>query len=511
MSGASSPARTPSPLASLPVDLLPSLLEPLAFRRADLRNLCLVNQQWNAVATPLLYRWIRMFGRDLVNTPALFEQLAQSPRLCLLVRKLEIRVFPLSMILKERWAMEEQAVKVLRQARNVRELIWTRKGAMSDELRLLLPATTAVADSLPRSILEAITDLPNLDSFEFNASAGIAWTPTLLLKLPRLRSLSVILPDRTVASLLPSILANQQKLAEGDGLGLEELTILCRESPVVNDKIMLECATALAHGSLTNLALAGCAKLTNAHLLRLLPSLPKLRHLALEATGISPSFYTLAAPHLSSLLSLKITHPGPRHPLLAEFLPSVAHLLRHTPQLHSFTLYHSGSSTGAQGVREWPVVGSEFIEDLVASVGGGLRKFECSGVLMRISTLVALTDGARQLRDLVAHLGHELELVRSHLSLECLDLNIYRHRTPSDKALRIYPISKRSTSSLSATTSSATTSSPSQSSSSSSLLPRSPFSPPPQLLAHAQPNRLPQPRLEHQARPARSRRRDEQR
>jgi hypothetical protein len=72
--------------------------------------------------------------------PSLFRALADSPRLCALVHKLEIRVFPLSMILTERLEMEAQAVKVILQAVNVRQLIWTRKGALTDRCVLASPS-----------------------------------------------------------------------------------------------------------------------------------------------------------------------------------------------------------------------------------------------------------------------------------------------------------------------------------------------------------------------------------
>lgn len=73
-----------------------------------------------------------MFGRDLTRVPTLFQQLANSPRLCGMVRKLEIRVYPIYMLVEEKVEMQRLAVKVLRQCVGLRELIWTRKGALTD-------------------------------------------------------------------------------------------------------------------------------------------------------------------------------------------------------------------------------------------------------------------------------------------------------------------------------------------------------------------------------------------
>ena len=194
-------------------------------------------------------------------------------------------------------------------------------------------------------------------------------------------------------------------------MGLEELTVLSRESPVINDEVLEACYSALSHSGLINLALAGCAKLTGAPLLRLLPTL-HLQHLALEATNINPSFYLNAAPFLSHLVSLKVTHPGPRHSTLSAFFPAIASLLRHTLRLEAFTVYHSGTA-GMSGIREWPVCDVGFVQELSLTVGSRLRKFECSGVLMRMGAVEALA--CPELRDLVIHVGHDLDLVRQTL------------------------------------------------------------------------------------------------
>lgn len=243
---------------------------------------------------------------------------------------------------------------------------------------------------------------------EFNAHTDLSpgsWTPELLLKLPpQLTSLSLILPDRKVASILPTLLANQSK-------SLSSLTILCRESPAINDTVLYHIIPIFANPSsdtrLTSLALAGCSKLTHAPLLELFKSLPHLQHLALESNGIAPNSYSLFAPYLTNLISIKLTHPGPRHSSLNQFYPSLTELIRHTLQLESFTLYHSGTT----GSEDWPIVEKGFVKVLVEAVGDRLRKFECSGVLMSISTVEALALGAKDLRELVIHLGYEKEMV----------------------------------------------------------------------------------------------------
>jgi len=156
--------------------------------------------------------------------------------------------------------------------------------------------------------------------------------------------------------------------------------------------------------------------LTGTPLLTLLPTLPHLENLALEACSLDPSFYILAAPSLTQLKSLKLTHPGLRHPTLPTFFPALETLLRHTTRLSAFTLYYSGASTG--GRRDWPTVSNDFIQNLTESVGSNLRKFEVSGVLIDVDAVQVLLDGSRGIKDLVLHLGETFDLVSCVLSLQ---------------------------------------------------------------------------------------------
>ncbi|GAA5900207.1 F-box protein [Sporobolomyces salmoneus] len=407
----------PTSLSDLPPELLPDILSPLV-RRQDLYTICLVSREWRVIGQQLLYRWIRLFGRDLAIAAKLFETLASTPRLARLVRRLEVRVYPLSNVVKERRAMEELANKMLKNCENIEELVWTRKGALTD-------------------VFETIVTLPRLHTFELNASTNLSpgsWDASHLVNLPPLRSLSLILPDRNVAGVLPDFLARQKR---NDNLKLEELSILCRESTVINDRIISSIVPHLSNSRLRSLGLAGCSKLTGAPLLNLLPHLPHLANLALEACNLDPSFYTLAAPSLSQLKSLKLTHPGPLHPTLNRFFPSLETLLQHTRQLTAFTLYYSGASTG--GIREWPTVSQDFVQSLTESVGKNLRKFELSGVLIDVDAVEVLTNGSRAIKDFVLHLGEQFDL--AHLTacfaplVEMRTLHILSQRadvTPDD-------------------------------------------------------------------------------
>lgn len=151
MSGAA-PASTVADFSSLPLDLLPTILGHLS-NRQDLRTCTLVSRTWNHTATPLLYRWVRMFGKDLNILPELFELLASTPRLAEMVKVLEVRVYKKSYKLVERLEMNDLAVRVLGACRNVESLTWTRIGSVTDDT------------------MDAIADLTNLKHLELNGKS----------------------------------------------------------------------------------------------------------------------------------------------------------------------------------------------------------------------------------------------------------------------------------------------------------------------------------------------------
>lgn len=126
------PSPAPADFSSLPLDLLPTILSHLN-KRQDLRTCTLVSRTWNRTATPLLYRWVRIFGKDLNVLPDLFEMLASTPRLAQMVRVLEVRVYKKSYKVEETVAMNELAVRVLEACSNVESLTWTRIGSVTDD------------------------------------------------------------------------------------------------------------------------------------------------------------------------------------------------------------------------------------------------------------------------------------------------------------------------------------------------------------------------------------------
>lgn len=248
------------------------------------------------------------------------------------------------------------------------------------------------------------------------------------MRLPRLRGLSLLMPDRAIVDLLPEVCRKQVELDSDaaartgrSASGLETLTILSRDSPVLSNTHLALLAPHLT--ALTALTLTGCPKVNDQPLLDFLRHTPSLLHLALEGVGISPTFFaTLAATGVVPLLrSLKTTHPGPSHRASSQFYPSLETFITSSAasDLTSLTHYCSGAGSGGTQRVAWPVVPLMFVKELVRCRGEALRRFEVNGILVGLRELGELCVGARGIQYLVCHLA-EKDVVSSILPLSVL-------------------------------------------------------------------------------------------
>lgn len=300
------------------------------------------------------------------------------------VRKLEVRVWPLSQPLVNQAPLVDAILKALSQTDQLRSLQWTRNGSFSDE------------------VLTAITKLPRLEELEINAHSWYpgAWDPGLMFDLPKLKSLSLILPDRRVADLLPDLLA-AQATRDNDGLGaqgLRSLAILSRDSPTFTPEHVARLCPHV--GSLTSLTITGCIRLNDSSLVALLSKTPLLEHLALEGVGNTRFlFHSLATQrHVPRLRSFKTTHPGVGHRDSNEFYPSLATFIESGSMLESVTHYCTGVMTGV-----WPRVPRAFVDRVTAARGPAMKRFEVNGITLAIDDLQALCEGMPGLEYLVCH------------------------------------------------------------------------------------------------------------
>jgi len=272
-------------------------------------------------------------------------------------------------------ALQDETLATLKHTRNLKSLVWTRKG------------------SLRADIMDAICALPDLEKLELNASPAGGWSASQILNLPRsLKSLSLLLPDREVISnTLPRWLTSE----EPSRIALASMSIICLDSPVVNGHSLQ--AISLGMTSLTSLTLIGCNKLRDEDILQAIKRCGRLRHLAIEAVAISSGFYEHAAPFLPYLESLRTSHPGRRDPHIDEYYAGLVHLVEVCPRFKSFTHYLSGDT--ARGYH--PQVSPKFINALVQHAGERMVRFEISGLSMALESVQDICLRCRNIEQLV--------------------------------------------------------------------------------------------------------------
>jgi hypothetical protein len=310
--------------------------------------------------------------------------------LCSHVRELEVRVYPLSALSKLE-KLQAEVLSTLKHLKNLKALVWTRKGSLSAEM------------------FEAICQLGQLERLELNATPAGGWKAEQILQLPRsLQVLTLLLPDREVVSYyLPQWLRKRHERAincasedaRQDRLKtpLRQLSIVCLESPVVNTTTLADLAQAGVSG-LTSFTLHGCTRLSDGDVLNFLKSAPHIRHLALEAVSVSPTFYISAAPLLPNLESLRTSHPGRKSQRTDDYYQGLSELVAACERTFtSFTHYLSGDTERGRH----PEVPHWFLTHLVQSCRATLTKIEISGLSLQAISVRDICMTAKELQQLV--------------------------------------------------------------------------------------------------------------
>lgn len=238
-----------------------------------------------------------------------------------------------------------------------------------------------------------VAELPSLEYLEINGSHGSEWDPAHLLRLPQtLRSLVILLPERDIVSdILPEWLATLTPNVSA----LSKLSLISFQSSVLNSTTIWEIGKSL--GSITNLTIHGCTKMTDAAMLFALKNCGQLEHLSLESAGISDTFFADAVPYLRHLKSLRTNHPGRRWGKGDGHYQSLTKLVKNCPHLCSFTHYLSGDAE--RGLH--PPVSSSFLTALLDTCGQRLARLELSGLNVALDDARSIFFRARNLEHLV--------------------------------------------------------------------------------------------------------------
>lgn len=299
-------------MRALPGELVPLILAQLAWRTADLARCCLISRWWYRHAVPLLYE--RLWLRDQTRLVRVFQSLASAPALARWLRIVELRVFPFGMPAERLEELEAHIVQALQHATQLRVLAWTRTGSLSD-----------------RVLLGLFDRMTCLERLELTGNTR-TWSPEVLARhMPRtVTDLSFVLPDRTLAAHLVAIVARLQG-------NLRRLTLLCLDSPVITDALLV--ALAPHAPRLTSLALVGCKQVHGPGVHALVS--PALRELALEAVALAPEELVALAPRVAHISHLTLTTPR-RLDEAPAFFAASAHLIDTCTGLHYLTLYARG-------------------------------------------------------------------------------------------------------------------------------------------------------------------------
>ncbi|OCF33621.1 hypothetical protein I316_04695 [Kwoniella heveanensis BCC8398] len=272
-------------------ELVPSVLEHFDQPR-DLAKICRVSREWCRIGRRKLYEhvWIRPWEDGChFKLVLLFDTLHKHPELCSLIKRLDVRFFPLAARGEERSDLDDHVKRAMENMRNLRSLVWTRD-------RSLNPA-----------FIETIADLDHLTSLEISGHSYRYYDPALLGTMPALRDLRIMMPDPNLKSHLVDVV---KTLAQRPAGGLRGLGIICQTSSLIDDAIFKTIAPDLS--KLKRLTLWGCSRVTRDGVFSILSeAADEVAELSLDALPHSGLLDLASSPSLPRLntLSLSMTTP----------------------------------------------------------------------------------------------------------------------------------------------------------------------------------------------------------
>ncbi|KAI0030157.1 hypothetical protein K488DRAFT_79788 [Vararia minispora EC-137] len=397
------------PSHDLPIELFPLIVGHVV-KASHLACICLVNKPFYALAVPLLYKrivirhWYTDWKRRVIRV---FQTLADCPQLALHVnilgkgshQELFIGDFPKGLKVTESDALLEICARALRNAEQLRSLIWTRDSSLSSE------------------ILNALAQNAHLTQLSINGNPGRRYDPAQLLGLTRLRELTLIMPSRSVVDILTSWAA----ILSGN---LRSLTLICKESPWINDEKLMSWGVHLP--TLERLNLVGCSKATHEDVWAIIRrNSHKLKALGLEVltTAFDTAVFSsacLCAGGLTSLTSFTLTLQPTL--LTSAFITQLVDLLSHSP-LELFQLY---AVTNAQDSTPAAIL----LSRIIAAHGQRLTKFSVHRIQLLPCAIDDVCAGCAGLQQLfftaspsnLAQLG---PILARALNLRAVHINLF--------------------------------------------------------------------------------------
>ncbi|EJU01263.1 hypothetical protein DACRYDRAFT_116468 [Dacryopinax primogenitus] len=203
---------------SLPPELLLPILTPLP--ESSLVLCASVNRNWNAFATPLLYRRVAVYSwhcNAKTRAASLMRTLAERSEVARWVKHIDVRdfyrdfEFPLGQG-EDRDTVFEHCERGLANCVNLESCIWPRYGTLTTQM------------------LVALASLPRLQRLDINAYSG-SYEPADLIRVRQIRALELAMPSKAVVAVLrrwlSAICVDGTDEERGTEIGLRELKIIC--------------------------------------------------------------------------------------------------------------------------------------------------------------------------------------------------------------------------------------------------------------------------------------------
>ncbi|WWC72622.1 uncharacterized protein I206_106585 [Kwoniella pini CBS 10737] len=316
-----------SPLSALfeYPELIPLVLDNFDQPR-DLATISRVSKEWNRIARKKLYRhiWVRPWEDGChFKLVLLFDTLHRNSQLCKMVKRLDVRFFPLAARGEERSELDDHVQKAVEEMDNLESLVWTRDRSINP------------------SLLETIAGLSHLRSLEISGHSYRYYDPSLIGTMPALEDLRIMMPDPNLKSKLVEVVKALSNRPIG---GLKGLGIICQASSLIDDAILKTIASNLT--KLKRLTLWGCTRVTKDGVFEILQEASReIEELSLDAlphSGLMDLSGVTNLPRLNTLsLSITIPHRDSKDSTLAlEDLP----ILPDLQGLQSLHLTLSGSN-----------------------------------------------------------------------------------------------------------------------------------------------------------------------
>ncbi|WVR08647.1 hypothetical protein IAU60_005704 [Kwoniella sp. DSM 27419] len=369
-----------SPLAGLfqMPELVPLILDSFDKPR-DLAKICRVSREWCHIGRRRLYEhvWIRPWEDGCRRKiKLLFENLQQEPELCEMVKRLDVRFFPLATRGEERTQLDDQVQAAVGGMQRLESLVWTRD-------RSLNPA-----------FFENITGLRHLRSLEISGHSYRYYDPSLIGVMPALTDLRIMMPDMNLKSKVAHITRDLSARPNG---GLRGLGIICQNSSLIDDAVLKMIAPDLSY--LRRLTLWGCSRVTRDGVHEILrEAASEVEELSLDAVPHSGLLDLSVAPDLPRLhtLSLLITvpHHDPAYPIL---VPKDLPRLSLYPSLTSLHLTLSGAHL---------LLPLPSYQHLQAQLPQSLKKLSLINMVIASETLAAIITSNTALEELYISVNH---------------------------------------------------------------------------------------------------------